>query len=280
MGGGGDGGYAAKQAEIEAKKQQARDALNRLFGVAGSALPKPDEANFRTPPTPGHYTNPGPDAEGGGGGSGWVDQAEGAFDEQAYNKAMEEWRGKMAETKGNRLDRNRLYTSVRRNAFRAGERSLEEDRDQAARKLKFELFARGLNGGSEDVNQNALLGRTYSNGLLDLSAKADAAKADFRGADETTRLNLLQSIDAGMDMGSALSAATGNMKVAADKAAADAQGASLGHLFDNAGRMYQYNQYAQRKQAGQQSAWNRFPGNTWNRLGSGTGATGVSTRTN
>jgi hypothetical protein len=203
----------------------------------------------------------------------------GDVDLAAFNKAMEEWRAARGENKENRQERNQLYREVRNNAFAAGERELNEDRDDASRKLKFELFARGLNGGSEDVNQNATLGRTYTEGVMDLGAKADAAKADFRGTDESTRLNLLQSIDAGMDMGSALSAATSGMQVASEKATADAQGTSLGNLFDNAGLMYQYGQYSQGKQAGQQAGWNMFPGNTWKAGSGGSGASGISSKT-
>lgn len=338
MGGSGDGGYAAKQDEIEAKKQEARDALNVLFGVRPTSRPSADA--YRIPasqpggvPMPGgggtgvgEGASPGTSANGPGspgdgpggvdasrpraaattapgtytppitggyggdesGGGGYVPPGTppqpvgpqaGDLDRAAYAQAMEDYRAQVAASKENRQGRNALYRGVRDAAYSAGERELNEDRDQAARKLKFELFAQGLNGGSEDIDQNALFGRTYSKGVLDLGAKADAAKASFRGADESTRLNLLQSIDAGMDMGSALSAATNGMSVASDKATADAQGTTLGNLFDNAGLMYQYNQYSQGKQAGQQQGWNMFPGNTWNRSGGSNATTGVSTRT-
>ena len=115
---------------------------------------------------------------------------------------------------------------------------MDEKSTSAARDLKFALFAQGLNGGSVDLDQNATLGRTYDQGVLDLGAKADAAKTDLRSSDEQTRLGLLQSIDAGKDQNSALSSAIGQLRVNSDRAAANAQGTSLGDLFADAGLLY------------------------------------------
>lgn len=201
-GGGGDGGAQARQQATEDKKQAAREALNRQFGVFA------DDAN----------------------------DAEAAAAKQA---------------------RDSLYQTVRDDTYNAGKRGLDESRDQAARKTKFELFARGLAGGSEDINQNALLGRTYSQGLIDLGSKADQAKAQFRGDDEQARLALLQSIDAGMDQGSATSSAMNQMKINSDRAAASAQGTSLGDLFANAGLIYGQSQAAKGKADGT-AWWNNY----------------------
>lgn len=148
--------------------------------------------------------------------------------------------------RNNAAARDQLYSTVRTNAFDAGKRALDEQKTQAGRDLRFELFAKGLNGGSVDVDQNAALGRTYDRGVLDLGAKADSVSADMRGADEQTRLGLLQSIDAGMDQGSATSSAISQMRVNADKAAASAQGTAVGDLFAGGGAIY--NQSVQRRQ--------------------------------
>jgi len=182
---------------------------------------------------------------GGGGGDDGYQQRQAAIEakKQAARDALNAQFGTAQE-------RDPVYQTVRDNTFDAGKTRLDEQRDEAARKLKFELFARGLNSGSEDVNQNALLGRTYSNGLLDLGAKADAAKADFRGDDENARLGLLQSIDSGVDQGSAISSAINSMKTNSDKAAAQASGTTLGDVFANTGLLYNKSQTALGKQAG------------------------------
>lgn len=293
--GGGDGGYEERQREIEAKKQEARQALNLLFGVT-SSLPRPNESDFIIKPQ-------GIPSIGGGTPSGGGDvqvpptgltptpgypfpgtptptaptPAGPTIDREAYNKALAEWRQANQQGAENRKARNQLYNTVRNNAFRSGRRVLDEDKTEAARDLKFELFARGLAGGSEDINQNAKLGRTYRQGLLDLGAKADSARAGFRADDESTRLQLLQSIDAGMDQGSALSSAANQMRVAADRSAADAMGTTIGDVFDQAGLLYSTGQMRMGKQQAMQDWWNQM-GPSGRRSSSGSGATGVLTR--
>lgn len=239
MGGGGSNDdYSSKQAEIEAKKQKARDALNVMFGIAPTASASPQ------------------------------------FDSEGQPIAMPDVSGQVA---ANKTGRDALYSTIRDNAFTAGKRGLDERKTGAGRDLKFELFAKGLNGGSVAVDQSALLDRTYKQGLLDLGAKADAAKTDVMGNDEQTRLGLLQSIDAGMDQGSALSSALNQMKVNGDRATASAQGTTLGNLFDDVGLLYSKSKYSQ----GQQNAQNWWGSNypTAPRGLGGRGSSGIITST-
>lgn len=277
MGGGGDGGYEKRQAEIERKKQQARDELNALFGV-GSADPEAISASLGPAPDKGKFTSGGTQYVVGPAEGGDYVSTPQTFDEAGYNSALNAYNAKVAKRKRdigqNANVRNELYQGVRENAFTAGRRGLDEKQQDAARKLKFELFATGQAGGSGDIDQNSRLNRTYSQGLIDLGSKADAARADFRGQDEQTRLALLQSIDAGMDQGSALSSATQRMQIAADKAAADANGTTLGDLFNTGSEFYNQNQYARGRQAAQ-DWWN-----TYSPSGRkpGAAATGVTTR--
>jgi hypothetical protein len=146
--------------------------------------------------------------------------------------------GVSGQAADNKMARDAIYTKVRTDAFNAGKRRFDEDKTRVARENKFALFAQGLNGGSEDIDQNALLTRTYGQGLLDLGSKADGVRADMMGNDEQTRLGLLQSIDSGMDQGSAMSSALNQMRVNSDRAAAGAQGTAVGALFANAGLLY------------------------------------------
>lgn len=259
-GGGGDGGAQARQEATEAKKAAAREALNRQFGIFYE--PSRDAFNKQVSVQVGYP---------GDGQTEYRTEMNNVFDQAGYDAAMADYEA----NKGKSGDREELYQTVRDNTYTAGKRGLDETRDQAARKTKFELFARGLNGGSEDINQNALLGRTYSQGLMDLGAKADLAKSQFKGDDEQTRLTLLQSVDAGMDAGSASSSAMNQMRVNAERAAANAQGTSLGDLFAGSGLIYNQSQAAKGKQDG--TAW-------WNNYNpsrsSGTGArTGIITPT-
>lgn len=212
MGGGGDGGYADKQQQVENQKAAARASLNALFGVA----PSPTSSN----PIPG-------------------DPRDGAVSNQ----------GEIDQAGANKTAREAIYQQIRDNAFGAGKRALDERKITAARQNKFALFAQGLNGGSEDIDQNALLNRTYSQGLVDLGARADGAKADIQSSDEQTRLGLLQSVDSGMDQTSAVSSALAQMRNNADKASAQAQSQTVGDLFGDSGLLYTQSQAAKGRAA-------------------------------
>ncbi len=227
-GGGGDGGYGARQDKIDADKTAARSSLNELFGIAPTVAPgaSVDRNKFVTP---------------GGGNLYNGDMADG-FDQAGYDAAVAAAGGdKINTTKADaaKLALDKLYSTTRDNAFTAGKRRIDEQKSDAGRNLKFELFSRGQNGGSTDIDQNALLGRTYAQGITDLGARADSVATGLRGDNEKARLGLLQSIDAGMDGSSAVSSALGQMRVASDQAAADATGTAIGDLFGGTGLIYQ-----------------------------------------
>ncbi len=232
-GGGGDGGAQARQEESDTKKRAARERLNALFGV-GSASPAPSAPAS---------------------GRSWMDD-----EGMVYAGAPDPIGAPaMSEADRNKAARDALYAKVREDSFTAGRRGLDEGKTQAARENRFALFAQGLAGGSEDVDQNALLDRTYREGLLKLGGKADATVADMRGNDESTRLQLLQSIDAGMDEGSAISSALGQMKVNSDRAAATAQGTDLGDLFAGSGLLYTKSNAARGTQAARDQYGSLYP---------------------
>lgn len=196
---------------------------------------------------------------GGGGGDARAQQAEidakKAAGRSALNIQFGVGDGEAAAA--NKASRDQLYSTVRANAFDAGKRRLDESQTDAKRNLKFELFAKGLDGGSVDVDQNALLGRTYNQGLIDLGAKADTVRNTMKSGDESTRLNLLQSIDAGMDQSSALSSALAQMRNASDVAAAEATGATVGDVFGSAGLLYSDSVKRKNQQAARDE-WSRL----------------------
>lgn len=238
MGGGGSDDFSAKQAEIERKKQRGRDALNVSFGV-GPTSGAPDRDDFMKVTNVAGSTGGITYGENGRPiDNTYVGEPVVTFDQEAYDKALNEYNTGSGEAQKNKVARDALYDTVRTNAFDAGKRGFDEKKENAARDLKFALFAQGLNGGSVDVDQNATLGRTYNDGILNLGAKADSVRNDLNSSDEQTRLGLLQSIDAGMDQGSAVSSAINQLKVNSDRAAAGAQGTSLGDLFADAGLLY------------------------------------------
>jgi hypothetical protein len=232
-GGGGDGGFGARQDAQDAEKARARQALNVLFGVAptGGGV---DRSRFVS-------TTPGAIADDSGMATPGVE----TFDQGGFDAATAEQSSQAAEAERNRRGLEELFGSVRSGAFNAGKRRLDEQKGEAERQLKFELFARGQNAGSVDIDQNALLGRTYGQGITDLGGRADAAAADARSTNEATRLQLLQAIDSGMDQGSAISSALGQMRANSDRATAGTIGTSVGDLFSNVGLLYEKRQASQ-----------------------------------
>lgn len=270
MGGGGGDDYSAKQAEIERNKQKARDALNLSFGIGPTSSSAAPDRNSFMKDVPFIQNDA---TESGSGGQSIGYQPE--FDQAAYDKAVADFGATSGEAQKNKAARDALYGTVRQNAFDAGKRGLDESRTNAARDQKFALFAQGLNGGSVDIDQGATLGRTYDKGLLDLGAKADAARTGLEANDENTRLGLLQSIDAGMDQGSALSSALNQLKTNSDRAGAEAQGTTLGDLFAGTGLLYTKSNLAR----GKQDAGDWWASNYGSARPKSSGSTGIVTQT-
>lgn len=266
MGGGGsDDSYERQQKATEAKKQAARDALNVIFGVAPTTAPT--ASSFTT-----RKVLPSTDSMGN---TDWLTKT--VTDSTGLDTANADYTASQSTAASNKAARDALYGKVREDAYTAGKRGIDETKTSAARNNKFALFAQGLNGGSEDIDQNALLERTYGQGLLDLGAKADAVKTGLAGNDEQTRLGLLQSIDAGMDQGSALSSALAQMKNSADKAASEATGLTLGDLFANSGLLYTKSNLARGRNAANDAWSSLFSTSPTMPRASGTGGIVTST---
>jgi hypothetical protein len=277
LGGGGGGGGSdanAAAARSEAQKQIARNAVNAAFGVAPSmdnitadAL-KNTSGGIKFNPATGQVTgggligtgseifNPGAMFLGGIGHQKSFGQHS---DYTAYNNAVADYNNEVKSAAANKTAREALYDTVRSDAFGAGKTSLDDTKTTATRNNKFALFAQGLNGGSQDIDENALLGRTYSQGLLDLGAKADLAKSTLQGNDETTRLGLLTSVNNGMNTSDAITSALNQMKSGADSAEAAAKGTDLGDLFATSGLLYTKSNAARGAQAGSAYLNSLFP---------------------
>lgn len=268
-GGGGSSAADSAAARQAADKQMARNAINAAFGIAPSmdnitpdALKNTSSGKLKWDPVTGQFSGVGgkglmgEDVFNPGGGfvtslfGGSPRSVHSVTDFTAYNNAKAEYDKEAADAAANKTARDALYDRVRSDAFGAGKTSLDDNKTTASRNNKFALFAQGLNGGSQDVDESALLDRTYNHGLLDLGAKADAARSGLQSADESARLGLLSSVDQGMSTSDALTSALSQMKTGADQAEAAAKGTALGDLFGNAGLLYTKSNAARGAQAG------------------------------
>lgn len=294
MGGGGGSNSGAADANkaaarSEAQKQIARNSVNAAFGIApsmdgitDSALSTTSNSKVKWNPTTGQFSGYPAESIFNPAGNyidslfGGTKSVHSSTDHSAYNAAVADYTKELADSTTNKTARDSLYDTVRSDSFNAGRTGLDDTKSTAARNNKFALFAQGLNGGSADVDESALLDRTYSQGLLDLGAKADLAKSTLKGNDETTRLGLLQSVDNGMNQSDALTSALTQMKTGADTAEAQAQGTNLGDLFAGAGLLYTKSNAARGAQAGL-NYWNgQYPTGA---MLSGNSNSGIVTKT-
>lgn len=262
--------YNAAAARQNADKQAARNAVNAAFGIAPSmdgitraAYTTTNNGRLEVNPWTGFigdsaYDPGGTMLDGLFGGAHNLQQHT-KYDKNAYDSTVAAYQQEVQDAANNKTARDKLYDQVRMDAFNAGKTSLDDSRTTAARNNKFALFAQGLNGGSQDIDENALLGRTYNQGLLDLGSKADASEAGFKAGDESARLGLLTSIDNGMDQSDALTSALNQMKTGADQAEAAAKGTNLGDLFANAGLLYSKSNAARGMQAGNLMFNSQYP---------------------
>lgn len=111
-----------------------------------------------------------------------------------------------------------------------------------ARQMKFAQARSGLSGGSESAYQGKVLGQDYSKAIIDATRRGNAAGANLRNADESSRNNLIAMAEAGLDAGTASNQATAaaqnNLLTNQSQATAD----SLGNAFGDVGAIYQNSQ--------------------------------------
>lgn len=225
-GGGGDGGYSAQQAEQESRKQAARDAVNRIFGIGGNVVTK-------TPIYGEGPVDPLVKFNDAGEMGGSFSYGSGTAPVIGYNETTDTAATDAANARQAGYDR--LKTSV----YDLNKKKLDTDRTDAARALKFALLRSGNSGGGLDIDQNNLLQRKTDQGIIDATNAADAAALSAKTGDEKSRLDLLSRIDAGMDQGSAVQGAANQLQSSTDAALANAKGNLIGNVFDNAGLLYQ-----------------------------------------
>lgn len=120
----------------------------------------------------------------------------------------------------------------------------------AARKLKFAQARSGLSGGSESAYQGKVLGQDYSQAIIDATRRGNAASANLRSQDESTRNNLIAMAEAGLDAGTASNQATNALQNNLLSSQSSATADSLGSAFGDLSSIYQSSQDSKAARAG------------------------------
>lgn len=257
-GGGGDGGAAARKAAEDARIATAIKSLNEVFGVANATPEAVDKnAYYSTEtfvpnspffgigsnsqgtwqPTTSQQTTVGPF------GIGTQQQTRKLFNQVGYDAAV-----KAAQDKANALNagaqaREQLYTKMGTDATNVAMTDINKERGLAERELKFQLARNGLSGGSRDIDANRDVLDTYQQGVLKASNIGTQTGNEARSSDEKTRVNLINSIQAGLTSGDAVQQAYAGMSNNAAAAQDAANSASLAGFFDVLRQQQANNQY-------------------------------------
>jgi hypothetical protein len=112
----------------------------------------------------------------------------------------------------------------------------------ADRNLTFSLARSGLTGGSAAADSGTQLADEYAQGLLQAGQKAQSAVSGLRGQDQTTRAQLTQLAQNGLDSTSAASQAAEAMQASIGGAKANAATQGLGDIFGQTSKLYQQQQ--------------------------------------
>ena len=146
---------------------------------------------------------------------------------------------------------------------------LNRQKANADRGLKFALAKSGLTGGSENVDQQRLLGENYGRGVLQVEQKAQGAGASLQSADQDARAHLISLATSGLDAttGAAQAAAAMRSNLQAGESTA-----KLGSLADSFGDVNSFVQQAKTAQQYRQGYYDTAPGGKRAALYGGSGA--------
>ena len=208
-GGGGnkDGGAGARASEDRARKKEATDKVNSIFGISSGDRPA------AAAPLKGGDTA----------GLAWDKRNEG--------------------TARNRAAREASYDRNKSAVYDFNKSKLDQDFSKSDRDLRFHLARQGQTGGSVDIDNRDTQNLAYDKGALQAKSMGDEAANKFRGSDESARLDVINQIQSGVDSGSAISSAQRGIELSADKADATARGNAIGNVFKDIGLLYDNDQY-------------------------------------
>jgi hypothetical protein len=255
-GGGGDGGAAARQAAEDARVAQAVRKLNEVFGLM-EATPDPVDQNQFMIDAPIERTNTTnvlglPMYQGGNAGAPSIGNYLGGqpatrkvLDTVRYNAAVQAAKAKADALKGAAQKRESLYSKIGDDAKATALLDLNKDREDTERELGFMLARQGLSGGSRDIDVNREILDTNQQGILKATNLGLQIANDARSNDDKTRVNLINSIRAGLDQGSAQQQAYEGMRNNAASAADAAKATSLAGFFDTLRNRQQQAAYSQ-----------------------------------
>ncbi len=213
-GGGGDGGFAERQAAEEARKSALRRKFSSLYGIdSPEAATPPDRSKFIT----GYAQQPsGYDTEGGP-----AYHLAPVYDDTAYQAAVD-----AAKSGGDAIAKAaREAMAKEESELETANRSYYTDElnrryEKARRQNRFGLADRGLLGGSQQVDSERELALDNTLGASRVEDEVRGAVAALRNQREAERLNAVQLVNAG----------------AGEEAVAGAQ-AGLRRALDNANSM-------------------------------------------
>lgn len=208
---GGDGGAAERKAAEDARIAAAIQKLNEVFGTVPYQEQKINKQKF-------NIQNPN--------GKGRL------FDQAGYDAAVAAEKLKASQPSPNMAARENLYKKIGTDATNTALLDLNRERGITERDLNFGLARAGLSGGSRDIDANKDVLDTYQQGVLKASNIGLQTGNNARSSDEKTRVNLINSIHAGLSDGDAMSQAYTAMSNNAKAAADDANSASLAGFFD------------------------------------------------
>lgn len=215
-GGGGDGGYAERQAQLKAEQDAAIQKVNAQFGK-GDGAPM-----YATSDAPAVWTMTS-DTDAGGQQSVWQPGGQ-VRTITGYDTATRD---------ANAAAREKLYGTISTDAEARLLDKLGQDRTKATRAANFQLARQGLAGGSAAIDQGSEILKAFQEGSLKARDSALAAGNGARAADEKTRVSLINNIRSGMAENDALSAAYSGMQNNANEARDQAMATDIGGFFSD-----------------------------------------------
>ncbi|MFD1121829.1 hypothetical protein ACFQ2T_04890 [Methylophilus flavus] len=232
-GGGGDGGAAERKAAEDGRIAAGIRRLNEVFGISS---PKSVDKNqfYVTVPT---KSTGSPMADVG------QSKYTKIFNQAAYDDAVKKTQDEALTKNPNAVARENLYSKIGTDATNVAKTDIDKERMLTERELKFQLARNGLSGGSRDIDANRDVLDTYQQGVLKASNIGTQTANEARSNDEKTRVNLINSIQAGLTSGDAVQQAYAGMANNATAAQDSANAASLTGFFDVLRNQQDRNQY-------------------------------------
>lgn len=276
-GGGGDDGISEREAARQARIDAATKAVNELFGIGPRTAMSPTgekRLTGYTMTTPGDEFTPATSRTVTpqeyetaqrtmtGRVMGIPVYGSGATYSPIYENIMTE---KPTAAAAAADARARMYDTVRGDTRNFYSQQLNDDREKAAREMRFRLARAGTAGSSQAIDMGRDFTKANDRGLLDVANRADSAASNVRSSDEQSRLGLISKIVAGMDQGSAMSSALSQLQTNADIERQNSMAGRMENMFADLFGTYNNGQIA----SGVSDARRAYGGGLGNYFGNG-----------